>query len=70
MLKYVAKEGKVFQRIGADTPLGNTLILGKNDSIDNYLEVDELPQEEQERQEKEAMLRQLMKELYPADSVE
>ena len=40
MEKYFAKEGKIIQSKIDGAYLSNVLILGKNDSIDNYQEVD------------------------------
>lgn len=40
MKKYYASEGKIFRSKIDGAYLSNVLILGKNDSIENYEEVD------------------------------
>lgn len=40
MGKYTASEGKIFRSKLDGAYLSNVLILGKNDSFDNYEEVD------------------------------
>lgn len=40
MEKYYASEGKIFRSKIDGAYLSNVLILGKNDSIENYEEVD------------------------------
>ena len=46
MNKLVAKEGKIFKNKLTGEILGFELYLGKNDSIDNYEEVDKPVEEE------------------------
>ena len=46
MNKIVAKEGKVFKNKLTGEVLGFELYLGKNDSIDNYEQVDKPVEEE------------------------
>ena len=41
MEKHYAQEGKVFRSKIDGAILSNILILGKNDSLDNYEEIDE-----------------------------
>ena len=53
MERHYAKEGKVFKSKIDGAYLSNVIILGKNDSLDNYEEVDppvyeELIEEEEE----------------------
>lgn len=40
LVKLEADEGKIFAKKETNEVLGSTLILGKNDSADNYIEVD------------------------------
>ena len=59
---YHAGEGKIFAVKADGTRLGTVLYLAKGDSIENYIEV-----EMEDRAEKEALLRQLLAELYPPE---
>lgn len=76
MNKIVASDNKVFDF--KDTTHGHLyakmIFLGKNDSRDNYVEVDESVaieyEQEQARKEKEEQLRLLLMELYPQDKEE
>jgi hypothetical protein len=46
----IASEGKTFARKDDGTVLGTRLWLGKNDSAENYIEVDIPPPVEEEKQ--------------------
>ena len=68
---YKADEGKVFTIPGTNV-FAKTIYLGKGDSIDRYIQVDESERDEynqeQERKEKEEELRRLLLELYPQEA--
>ena len=51
MKKYYAEEGKVFKSKIDGAYLSEVLILGKNDSIDNYEQVDPPVYEEEDEVE-------------------
>ena len=44
---YKAEEGKVWKHIETDVILSNELYLGVQDSIDNYVQVDEVSDDQQ-----------------------
>lgn len=73
MNNYItADEGKVFTlKNSSDSFYAKAITLGINDSIDNYIQVDESLRDqyiiEQEKAEKEAQLKALMLELYPPE---
>lgn len=59
MTKHYAEEGKIFRSKIDGAYLSNVLILGKNDSLDNYEQVDPPVYDEYEEEEDNERVRKV-----------